>query len=348
MKKKIFFAVAATFFILLVSLGSASAEITRGSYSLTPYLGGYSFDDGEDMENGVAVGLGLGYNYTERLGVEAVFNYVEAEDQKVNAKLLRFDGLYHFMPKNKLVPYLAAGLGFIDVNSQNEEDGFSPLVDIGAGLKYSINDNIQLRGDVRNIYEIDGSDNHQLYTVGITYLFGKKEPVHIPVAEKPVVVEKKAPPAPVDSDGDGVYDDKDKCPNTPKGIKVDSVGCPIPLTEKVVIDLKVEFDFDKANIKSVYNDHLQKVANFLTAYPDAEGVIEGHTDSIGTEKYNLRLSQKRADNVRLYLIKNFGVKAERIKAIGYGESKPIADNKTKEGRQSNRRVIGTISTIITK
>ncbi len=323
-------------------MGNATAEIKRGSYTLTPYLGGYSFDDGEGLENGVAVGLGLGYNYTDRLGVEAVFNYVESEDQKVNAKLLRFDGLYHFMPKDKLVPYLAAGLGFIDVNSVNDEDGSSPLFDFGAGLKYSINDNVQLRGDIRNIYEIDGSDNHQIYTVGITYLFGKKEPVRLPV------VEKKAPPVPVDSDGDGVYDDKDKCPNTPKGIKVDSSGCPIPLTEKVVIDLKVEFDFDKANIKSVYNDHLQKVANFLAAYPDAQGVIEGHTDSIGSEEYNHKLSHKRAENVRLYLIKNFGVKAERLKAEGFGESQPIADNKTKEGRQSNRRVIGTISTLITK
>lgn len=339
MMKKMFFAVVATFFVLLVSLGNATAEIKAGSYTLTPYLGGYSFGDEEGLENGAAVGLGFGYNYSKRLGVEAVFNYVDSEvestDQNANAKLLRFDGLYHFMPKDKLVPYLAAGLGFIDVNSGNEEDDFSPLFDCGAGIKYSINDNVQLRGDVRHIYEIDGSDNHLLYTVGITYLFGKKE----------TVVAKKAP---VDSDGDGVYDDKDKCPNTPKGIKVDSSGCPITLTEKVVIDLKVEFEFDKAEIKSVYNEHLQKVANFLAAYPDAEGVIEGHTDSMGSEKYNLKLSQKRADNVRQYLIGNFGVKAERLKAVGYGESRPIADNNTKEGRQRNRRVIGTISTIITK
>ncbi|MBI5675186.1 MAG: OmpA family protein [Nitrospirae bacterium] len=343
--KKMFIAVVATFFVLLVSLGNVMAESKAGFFTLTPYLGGYSFSHEEGMKNGSAVGLGFGYNYTDRLGVEAVFNYVDFKTKSTNhnadAKLLRFDGLYDLMPKDKLAPYLAAGLGFIDVSSDNKEDGFSVLFDFGAGLKYSINDKLQLRGDVRNIYEIDGSDNHQIYTVGITYLFGKKEPVR-------PVVEKKAPPAPADSDGDGVYDDKDKCPNTPKGIKVDSVGCPIPLTEKVVIDLKVEFDFDKAEIKSVYNDHLQKVANFLTAYPDAEGVIEGHTDSIGSEEYNHNLSHKRAENVRLYLIKNFGVKADRLKAEGFGESKPIADNKTKEGRQMNRRVIGVISAIITK
>jgi OOP family OmpA-OmpF porin len=339
MMKKMFFAVVATFFVLLVSLGNATAEIKAGSYTLTPYLGGYSFADEEGLENGAAVGLGFGYNYSERLGVEAVFNYVDSEvestDQNANAKLLRFDGLYHFMPKDKLVPYLAAGIGFIDVNSSNQEDDFSPLIDFGAGIKHSINDNLQLRGDVRSIYEIDGSDNHLLYTIGITYLFGKKG----------TVVAKKAP---VDSDGDGVYDDRDKCPNTPRGIKVDSSGCPVPLTEKVVIDLKVEFDFDKAEIKSVYNDHLQKVANFLSAYPNAEGVIEGHTDSMGTEEYNHKLSHKRAESVRQYLIGNFGVKAERLKAIGYGESRPIADNNTKEGRQRNRRVVGIISTTVTK
>ena len=343
--RKTFFVVVAMFFVAFAFSANAMAENKAGSYTLTPYLGGYSFSDEEGLKNGTAVGLGFGYNYTDRLGVEAVFNYVDFEiestDQNANAKLLRFDGLYHFMPKEKLVPYLAAGLGFIDVNSGNEEDGFSALFDLGAGLTYSINDNLQLRGDVRNIYEIDGSDNHLLYTVGITYLFGKKEPVRLPAV-------KKASPVSVDSDGDGVYDDKDKCPNTPKGVKVDSTGCPIPLTEKVVIDLKVEFEFDKAVIKSVYNEHLQKVANFLAAYPDAEGVIEGHTDSIGTEEYNHKLSHERAVNVRQYLIGNFGVKAERLKAIGYGESRPIADNKTKEGRQMNRRVVGVISAIVTK
>lgn len=110
----------------------------------------------------------------------------------------------------------------------------------------------------------------------------------------------------------------------------------------------MEFEFDKAEIKPVYNEHLQRVGKFLAAYPDAEGVIEGHTDSVGTEEYNHNLSHERAENVRQYLIGNFDIKADRLKAIGYGESRPIADNNTEEGRQRNRRVIATISTVVKK
>jgi OOP family OmpA-OmpF porin len=153
---------------------------------------------------------------------------------------------------------------------------------------------------------------------------------------------------PLDSDGDGVYDYLDKCPDTPKGIKVDANGCPVPLKEKVSIELNVEFDFDSAKIRTIYNEHIQKVANFLKAYPDAEALIEGHTDSIGDEKYNQKLSEKRAQSVKDYIVSRFNVNPSRLKVKGYGESMPIADNKKKEGRQKNRRVVAVISTVISK
>jgi OOP family OmpA-OmpF porin len=153
---------------------------------------------------------------------------------------------------------------------------------------------------------------------------------------------------PLDSDGDGVYDYLDKCPDTPKGIKVDTNGCPVPLKEKVSIELNVEFDFDSAKIRTIYNEHIQKVANFLKAYPDAEALIEGHTDSLGDEKYNQKLSEKRAQSVKDYMVSSFNVNPSRLKVKGYGESMPIADNKKKEGRQKNRRVVAVISTVISR
>jgi OOP family OmpA-OmpF porin len=152
---------------------------------------------------------------------------------------------------------------------------------------------------------------------------------------------------PLDTDGDGVYDYLDKCPGTLMGIPVDKSGCPLPFKEKVSIELKVEFDFDKATIRSVYDEHLQKVINFLITYPETMAELEGHTDSIGKDAYNLDLSQRRAENVMKYLIDR-GVDPSRVKAVGYGESMPIADNATDEGRQRNRRVIAIIDTIITK
>jgi OOP family OmpA-OmpF porin len=152
---------------------------------------------------------------------------------------------------------------------------------------------------------------------------------------------------PKDSDNDGVYDYLDKCPGTLKEIEVDDKGCPVPIKEEVSIELYVEFAFDRAIVKNIYHDHLTKVANFLKTYPDTIAVVEGHTDSIGSEQYNLQLSQKRAENVRKHLI-DYGIDPTRLVAKGFGESRPVSDNKTKEGRQKNRRVIAVIKTVVTK
>lgn len=168
-----------------------------------------------------------------------------------------------------------------------------------------------------------------------------------------VFLEKYVPPPPppppkpdLDSDGDGVLDSRDKCPDTPKGIKVDKDGCPIPLEEKVTITLLVEFDFDKDEVKFPYHEDIEKVAALLKAYPKTNAELEGHTDSIGTEEYNMGLSRRRAESVKKYLIEKFDIDGARISTIGYGESMPADTNETEEGRQNNRRVVANIEAII--
>lgn len=161
---------------------------------------------------------------------------------------------------------------------------------------------------------------------------------------------KKAPPKKVDldSDGDGVLDSVDKCPNTPKGMKVDKDGCPVPIPEKVSITLLVEFDFDKAKVKPQFHDEIARVAAFLQAYPKTTGVLEGHTDSIGSEQYNQRLSERRAESVKKYLVEKFNIDGARLTTVGYGETKPVATNATDAGRRRNRRVVANIVTIVIK
>ena len=147
---------------------------------------------------------------------------------------------------------------------------------------------------------------------------------------------------PLDSDGDGVYDYLDKCPSTPAGARVDENGCPIILKETVSIELKIEFDLNRADIRPEFHGQLKKVADFMKTYPETTVRIEGHTDDAGPDQYNLQLSQKRAESVRQYLINNFSIAPERLSAKGFGESRPIASNTTREGRRKNRRVVAVI------
>jgi len=111
------------------------------------------------------------------------------------------------------------------------------------------------------------------------------------------------------------------------------------------IVLNVEFDTDSAIVQDKYYDDIKQLADFMKAYPKTTAVIEGHTDNVGSAEYNQKLSQARANSVRQYLIDNFGIKASRLSAIGYGLTKPIASNDTEEGRQKNRRVQVVVKTV---
>jgi OOP family OmpA-OmpF porin len=185
----------------------------------------------------------------------------------------------------------------------------------------------------------------------------------------PQGVKVDASGCPVDSDGDGVADYLDKCPNTPAGVKVDANGCPldrdgdgvpdnedrcpdragpasnkgcpeIPAETKKVLNEAtkyIQFDFNKATLKPVSFTRLQQMVQIMNDYPDYSLSIAGHTDSKGADDYNLRLSYERAAAARKYMLSK-GIPAERIEARGYGETKPIADNKTAKGQALNRRV----------
>jgi len=118
-------------------------------------------------------------------------------------------------------------------------------------------------------------------------------------------------------------------------------AAPARMCRPAVIDIR--FDTNKSDIKPKYHAELKKLADFLNEVPAAKGVIEGHTDSVGDKASNMKLSQRRADSVRSYLIKNFGIAPERIGAKGFGPTKPVADNKTTAGKQQNRRIEANFS-----
>jgi OOP family OmpA-OmpF porin len=336
------------FIIVLFWGADMRAEQRAGAFSLNPMIGGYLFEGDQDIRHRPAYGLGLGYNFDENFSTEVSFSYIDSESREhrgdVDGYLYRLDALYHFMPSNKLVPYLAAGVGGITLKPDRGSTDSNFLINYGAGLKYFVTENMALRGDARHL--VTFPENNLLYTVGLTYYFGGKKKA-----------EKSAPPK--DSDGDGVYDDMDRCPDTPRGVKVDASGCPLDSDGDGVYDYldkcpdtpkgasvdnrgcwilkNVYFDTDKWDIKPKFYAELDKVVSVLRENPSLKIEIQGHTDNVGTARYNQKLSEKRANAVMQYLLEK-GTAQSRLNAVGFGFRHPAASNDTPEGRAKNRRI----------
>jgi OOP family OmpA-OmpF porin len=132
----------------------------------------------------------------------------------------------------------------------------------------------------------------------------------------------------MDRDGDGVFDDIDECPDTPLGAIVDVRGC--------WVVKGVQFDYKKWDVKPQFNSNLDNIENILKNNPGLNIRIEGHTDDVGSMKYNIGLSGKRAQAIKDYLVDK-GIDPSRITTTGLGFKQPIADNNTPEGRALNRR-----------
>ena len=328
--------------------GGASAEMEAGTFTVSPMIGGYIFEGNQDIKNRPAFGLGFGYNFDRNWGTEAVFNYVNTKSDAgkgdIKAYLYRLDGLYHFNATERFVPYVAAGVGgiYFDRSGGNDND---PLVNYGGGLKYFITEAIALRGDVRHVISFDSTYNNLLYTVGLSIFFGG--------------TKEAAARAPLDSDGDGVPDHLDRCPDTPAGVAVDSSGCPLDSDGDGVPDyldkcpgtpigarvdergcwvLKdVRFDIGKATIRPESYAILSEVVDIMDKNPELKIEIQGHTDSTGSAELNRMLSQNRAASVLEYFASE-GIDRTRLTCRGFGMDNPIASNATADGRAKNRRV----------
>ncbi|MBN2687371.1 MAG: outer membrane beta-barrel domain-containing protein, partial [Deltaproteobacteria bacterium] len=217
MKRYTLFVITTMLVFVFCLAGGVSAQVNAETFTVSPMIGGYLFEGNQDLEDKPAYGVGVGYSFDANWGTEAVFNYIDTKSEAgggdVSAYLCRLDGLYHFNVGERFVPYVAAGIGGITFDPDRGDSDNDALVNYGAGVKYFITDSIALRGDVRHVMSFDSTHHNLLYTVGVTFCFG---------GAKEIVARE-----PRDSDGDGVYDDMDTCPGTPKGVTVDSSGCPL-------------------------------------------------------------------------------------------------------------------------
>jgi outer membrane protein OmpA-like peptidoglycan-associated protein len=174
-----------------------------------------------------------------------------------------------------------------------------------------------------------------LYMLSFVARFGgEPPPPPMPVAPPPVarVEPPPPPPPPADADGDRVPDLKDLCPATPRGDRVDVNGCSCDVT------VQVHFKSNSTTITGADAIALDSLADQVRQLPALSGEIGGHTDSQGSEAFNLDLSRRRALAARDYLASR-GVQVTQLAVKGYGESQPVGDNTTPEGREQNRRVV---------
>ena len=208
--------ILAAFLFFFVS--SSHAEIKAETYSIMPFIGGYTFEGNEDLESKAVYGIRFGYDITKEWGVEGTFDWLRTNystniaNSDVDTYGYRLEALYHFLPQGKLVPFLAAGVGDRTAHYTNPSitrDRNQILAVYGAGLKYFLYKDIALRGDIRHMILLNDNYNNLEYTIGLAYYFGGPKP------------------APLDSDKDGVTDNYDKCPGTPIGVRVDRDGCPL-------------------------------------------------------------------------------------------------------------------------
>jgi outer membrane protein OmpA-like peptidoglycan-associated protein/outer membrane protein W len=261
---------------------------------------------------------------------------------------------WHFLPQGWLRPYVGAGVAYTIFSNNspiNADDTFSWQA--GAGLDvgpryrgwfanvfvkyFDLSPRVKLDGTAVTPLALASSGggsgtlniNPLVYGIGIGYRFGHVPPPSPPVAAAAAVAA--APAKCADADDDGVCDSADRCPNTPRGERVGPYGCSCDVT------IRTHFAFDSAELTAEDKAQLDAVATRLKQLEFIDGVANGHTDNVGDEAYNLKLSERRAQAVVDYLAAK-GVAPGRIKAVGYGESKPLADNATEEGRAQNRRV----------
>jgi OOP family OmpA-OmpF porin len=354
MKRK----VGVLFLVLAASLMFCSASMAENrakAWSVTPFIGGQHFNSDTPLDKALIYGVRVGYNLTKAWSLEGMASFGQDRNYEVvpgggydeDAKIInyRLEALYNFTPDKKFVPFIAAGVGGRNIsydNSYYNDDAYSKnlVISYGLGFKFFFAEDWAMRADVRHLFMPNDSLHNLEYTLGISYFFGGKKPAIPEPAPGPA-------PGPVKPAPEPYYEDStpsQKCPNTPSDLMVDKDGCPI----KVTVNMNVLFDFDKANVKPKYHEELKRVSDYMHAYPWETAVLEGHTDSKGTDAYNMKLSQRRVDNIKKYLVEKLGVSADRLTAVGYGESRPIATNDTDEGRQLNRRVQAVMETYIKK
>ena len=310
---------------LLLSLGLASALFAADDsvkFEFTPMVNHSYFEGNLDMINRYSPGFRLGYHFDDfwldqlEFGLE-YYSGIKYKNSNKETDLTKtyLNAIKGIDLSEKFYFYGLAGGGyenFSDGDFDNKSGGFGHY---GAGVKFRLSDSLALRLETRDEISFHKAHHSLITSLGISFGFGAKK--------------EKAPEI---SHEHNHTTSVNNCPTEPReGALLDENGC-----EKT-ISLEGHFGFDKATINPTFQEKIEEIAKILDENQRYDTILEGHTDNIGSKAYNQKLSERRAKSVALELEKN-GIQKERIKTIGYGDSKPRSSNSTKDGRADNRRV----------
>jgi len=306
-------------------------------------------DVGNDTKSGAGGSVLFGRHFGDGFGWEANYTENTIQTDAIGAgnfylQTLGGDLTYSFGDRQHLTPFVLVGGGgeYDDVHPR-KAGGATGYADGGVGLVSGTfwHNRIRLRAEVRASHDFIHTPEHVGYGytdyragLGIEIPFYELKPVAPIVVHEEQTKVVEIPWGLRDDDGDGVINEKDKCPNTPPNTRVDGDGCPIP---KVVRLDGVTFAFNKDHLRPDAQTILTWVVGIMQKYPDMQVELAGYTDSIGGAAYNLKLSERRAEAVKAYLVEK-GIDGGHIQAKGYGKDNPVASNDTDEGRERNRRV----------
>ncbi|ALA26416.1 OmpA family protein [Piscirickettsia salmonis] len=315
--------VACSLAVAVLALPLASFAVSQsGQFFATPSIGSGWFDSDRQVSNEPVLNLSLGYNITDNIAVALSYAHASNKDDvtgnSASMNQMRIDGLYRFMAKSPLQPYLLAGIGRQNLKGSNS------FLDYGVGLTYDFMPNVALDVGVRRQYQLGTYHrNDTIAAVGIQFSFGPHGSAFSAdesfdqneIAPAPMP-EQAAPPAPAPEAA---------APVNP---------CAVPVNE-----VAISFASASDMVSSKYDCQLSRIAAFLSVNPKSSAMIKGYADSSGSPNYNNQgLSQRRAESVKDYLVTQKSINSHRLITQALGTENPVATNKTVEGRAKNRRV----------
>lgn len=305
-------------------------------------------DNVNPFDNGDGLGIEYGMRINPRWAARFEWSSLDMEYQNNNNEASgdRFgvDALYFMDSANT---YLFAGIKKMDIAER-----YSP-VNLGIGRHWQLNNNWKMITEFAAYHAFNEDITDFGFKLGLAYKFGQStsssyQPV-TSAQETTSAPQQSSQPAkaaaPKDSDGDGVYDQQDRCANTPTEDQVDAQGCSIFTEEQVEASLAILFANNSYEVQNPDSEQLNEFAEFLRRFPNTEAEIEGHTSLVGDPAYNQTLSEQRANAVRDVLVQRYGIDASRLSTIGYGETRPLIDANTAEASRKNRRIHTRVTAI---